>query len=49
MTPSAAGLRQTDLSGRLRGYLDPPMTASERAVAAVEGWILGVGSHTPPP
>jgi hypothetical protein len=38
----AAWLRQTDLDGRLQGFLSPSLTPSERRVAEVEGWILGV-------
>jgi hypothetical protein len=39
----AAWLRQADLDGRLPGFLTPKLTAPERALAEVEGWILGVG------
>ena len=39
----AAWLRQADLDGRLQGFLAPALTPPERAVADVEGWILGVG------
>ena len=39
----AAWLRQADLSDRLQGFLTPSLTPPERAVAEVEGWILGVG------
>jgi hypothetical protein len=39
----AAWLRQADLDGRLQGFLTPYLTPPERAVAEVEGWILGVG------
>jgi len=28
--------------GILARYLDPPLTASERRIAALEGWILGI-------
>lgn len=38
----AAWLRQADLSGDLSTFLRPPLTTVERAVAAFEGWILGV-------
>jgi hypothetical protein len=38
----AAWMRRTDLDGHLGAFLDPPLTAQERAVAGVEGWILGV-------
>jgi len=39
---AGAWLRQADLDGRLQGFLAPTLTPSERAVAEVEGWILGV-------
>jgi hypothetical protein len=39
----AAWLRQADLDGGLRGFLEPALTPEERALAEVEGWILGVG------
>jgi hypothetical protein len=38
----AAWLQQADLDGRLQGFLLPSLTPSERQVAEVEGWILGV-------
>jgi hypothetical protein len=38
----AAKLRDLDVAGELRGVLDPTLTAAERAVAAIEGWIVGV-------
>lgn len=38
----AAWLQQADRDGRLHAALHPDLTAHERAVAAVEGWILGV-------
>ncbi|MEN8174244.1 MAG: hypothetical protein ABFS23_00685 [Pseudomonadota bacterium] len=38
----AAWLRQADRDGRLKEFLEPSLTPPERAVAAVEGWILGV-------
>lgn len=38
----AAWMRQADLDGQLGGFLSPELTASQRAVAGVEGWILGV-------
>jgi hypothetical protein len=44
----AAWLRLADLEGRLQLALHPPLTASERAVAQVEGWIIGVGSADSP-
>jgi hypothetical protein len=39
----AASLRQADLDGRLQGFLKPSLTPDERALAEIEGWILGVG------
>ncbi|MBP1153019.1 hypothetical protein [Methylocaldum sp. RMAD-M] len=39
----AAWLREADDDGRLQGLLEPVLTPPERAVAGVEGWILGVG------
>ena len=39
----AAWLQQADLDGQLAKFLNPVLTPSERAVAEVEGWILGVG------
>ena len=39
----AAWLRQSDLDGRLQGYLAPPLPPLERTQADIEGWILGVG------
>jgi len=39
----AAWLRQADHDGRLQGLLEPVLTPQERAIAGVEGWILGVG------
>jgi hypothetical protein len=38
----AAWMRRTDLDGSLAGYLKPSLTLEERAIAQVEGWILGV-------
>jgi hypothetical protein len=35
-------LRQTDLEGRIPTYLSPQLTDSERTIAKVEGWILGL-------
>lgn len=40
----AAWLRLADQDGRLGAALHPRLTPSERAVAEVEGWIIGVGS-----
>lgn len=39
---AAAWLRQADVDGQLARYLNPELTDSQRAVAGVEGWILGV-------
>ncbi|MBE7422133.1 MAG: hypothetical protein HS110_06825 [Zoogloeaceae bacterium] len=39
----ATWLRQADCDGRLRAALSPQLSPTERAVARVEGWILGVG------
>ena len=39
---AAAWLRDADLDGRLDRFLSPELTAPQRAVAGVEGWILGV-------
>jgi hypothetical protein len=39
----AAFLREADASGSLGPLWHPALSARERAVAAVEGWILGVG------
>lgn len=38
----AAWLRQTDLDGSLSCFLNPSHVPAERAIAQVEGWILGV-------
>jgi hypothetical protein len=35
-------LRDADRDGRLGGLLQPALSASDRAAASVEGWILGV-------
>ena len=37
----AAWLRRADLDGSLACFLDPSLTAAERATAQIEGWILG--------
>lgn len=39
---AAAWLRQADLDGSLRTFLNPSLLPGERMVARVEGWILGV-------
>lgn len=38
----SAWLRQTDRVGELPKLLNPPLPPNERAVAEIEGWILGV-------
>ncbi len=38
----AVWLARADRDGTLPGYLNPDLSAAERAVAQVEGWILGV-------
>jgi hypothetical protein len=38
----SAWLHQADLTGQLEKFLNPALTPQERAVAEVEGWILGV-------
>lgn len=38
----SAWLRQTDLDGSFAKFLNPSLLPGERAVAQVEGWILGV-------
>jgi len=38
----AAWMRNADLDSSLAGFIDPPLTESERAVAQIEGWILGI-------
>jgi predicted RNase H-like HicB family nuclease len=47
----AAWLREADRDGRLEGLLAPTLDPKERAIAEVEGWILGVPPvprETPP-
>ena len=39
----AAWLSRADRDGTLAAFLEPGLTPPERAVAQVEGWILGVG------
>ena len=39
---TAACLQRADRNGSLCSYLNPPLTPEERAVASIEGWILGV-------
>jgi hypothetical protein len=38
----AAWMRQADANGELRAALNPVLTAEEKRIARVEGWILGV-------
>ena len=39
---TAAWMRAADADGSLAGFLNPQLTSSERAIAEVEGWILGI-------
>lgn len=39
---TAAWLSRADRDGSLAAFLNPDLTPPERAVAQVEGWILGV-------
>ena len=39
---AAAWMRSADADGSLAGFLDPQLTPSERTIARVEGWILGI-------
>lgn len=39
---AAYWLREADVEGKLKQFLDPPLTGDERAIAGMEGWILGV-------
>ncbi len=39
---TARWLAETDRRGLLPRYFEPPLTESERAIADLEGWILGV-------
>jgi hypothetical protein len=38
----AAWLRRADRDGSLDGFFRPNLTAEERGIAKIEGWILGV-------
>jgi hypothetical protein len=38
----AAWLQRADQNGSLDGFFRPNLTAEEREVGAVEGWILGL-------
>jgi len=39
---AASWMRRADLDGSLAGFLGPSLEPAERAVAQVEGWILGI-------
>jgi hypothetical protein len=39
----AEWLRRADLQGGIAAYLNPDLSAEDRATALVEGWILGLG------
>jgi hypothetical protein len=39
---TARWLKETDARDALRRYMEPPLAPSERRVACLEGWILGV-------
>jgi hypothetical protein len=41
-TASRAGLYRADQDDSLGAFLKPELTPPERAVAQIEGWILGV-------
>ena len=43
----AAWLARADRDGTLAGFLKPDLSPAERAVAQVEGWILGVSGLDP--
>jgi hypothetical protein len=45
----AAWLQQADVSGVLDRHFNPELTPAMRAVAQVEGWILGVDGGSPAP
>jgi len=38
----AAWMQQADTEGELVDFLNPPITTTERTIAIVEGWIIGV-------
>jgi hypothetical protein len=38
----AAWMRRADMDGSLAGFFEPPLTPSQRTIAQVEGWILGI-------
>ena len=39
---AAQWLRRSDLDGSLEEFFSPSLTAHEREVAVIEGWILGI-------
>ena len=39
---TAAWLQRADRTGSLDGFLNPNLTAEERGIAKIEGWILGL-------
>jgi hypothetical protein len=39
---AAEWMRLADINGSLSGFLDPPLATADRAVAQIEGWILGI-------
>ena len=39
---AAEWLRRSDLDGNLERFFSPSLTAHERNVAEIEGWILGI-------
>ncbi|MEQ1899884.1 MAG: hypothetical protein ABL866_04035 [Devosia sp.] len=43
----AAALSEADRAGTLKGLLAPEISESERSIAGLEGWILGVSGPTP--
>ena len=38
----AAWMRRADLNGTLTGFFKPDLPPTERQVAQIEGWILGI-------
>lgn len=43
----AASLARADRDGTLAGFMKPGLSPADRAVAQVEGWILGVPGGRP--
>jgi hypothetical protein len=39
---AARALRDADVAGELTAFFEPDLSAEERSVAAIEGWILGL-------